>query len=412
MFVGARCTMDQGADTEDTLLPASSLWVVVSSGARSESFELDGERRRALVVGSCIDADIRITGVDAAPVECFFVRDGDEIRLVPASATSDVFVGAVNVLQPLRLWRRTVIEIAGVALDVRVREEPPTAPDNEVPYLALEGVGAPDERAKGSPGAWPDQEARELDMLLKSEQGLEPSSDDGSVSVRRILSIESHLDGPTRTSESVQPSAPWPGVDGRSQWNAGVVRRRNPLGVPSPDLSTQDAPSHGFHGSPTPPSGPLSGFVDSPPSSTAPAMVSVRGLSRAPAAGLEQLGLLAQRRPLLVAAYGAIGATAIAVVLHLGASALGIDARSTLAAPIAAARLLSPEQPLCSSLAFDCTKVEVSRRLRCGCTPLVVPVISDFWAKLVHEQAALDKKVDTAPTATAPIEVVPVPSGQ
>jgi hypothetical protein len=331
--------MNRGAEIEDPLLPASSLWVVVSSASRSEAFELDGERRRAVAVGSCIDVDIRISGVGAAPVECFLVRDGDDIRLVPASAESDVWVGASNVSQPMRLWRRTVIEVAGVALEIKIREEPPTAPDHEMPRQD------------------PAQELAEL--------------------------------------------VPW------ATERSGRIRQRD-----SNEACWLDSGSSAEQLDRIPPSSPVSGFAEPPPSSTAPAMVSVRALSHAPVAGLEQLGLLTQRRPLMVALSGGVGAVVIAMALHWGAIALGVEQRSSASLSLEPAARLSPVTEFCAASEFECEKAVSSRSAVCGCLPAVPTTPSGFWAKLVLDHAATHAEAVPAPLAAELIQVSPVQSGQ
>lgn len=302
MFAGASCTMDKGAEHNDSLLPASSLWVIVTIGCYSEAFELDGERRRAITVGSCIDADVRLNSAAAGAVECFLVRDGDEIRLVPASAASDLRVGLVNVREPMRLWRRTIVEIAGMAMDVRIREEPPTATDHERP---------------------------------------------GSLE-----------------------------------------------------------------------SGPVSAFGEPPPSSTAPAVVSVRVFRRAPLIELERLGLLTKRRPGLVVLSGSIGAAIIALALHLGASFVAHGQGRASTTPSTSVALLSHLKPWCSPSIRECKNGGLLlRQPICGC-PLVTPAVATaFWSDLgaiaPSTISALNAKL-AEPTAVIPtvaIEVRPVVSG-
>lgn len=392
--------MDRGTVTEDTLLPAPSLWVVVSGCSRSDCFELDGIYRRAIVVGSCVDADIRITGALLAPVECFLVREGDEIRLVPACASSAVRIGSVRVEQPTRLWRKTIVEVGGIDLEVRIREEPPTAPDHEQPTQGLPSR----QEAMADACSAHRSESNLTDSALSSRfgQGL----DDGGVLVCPIVPVGIIDAGATRIAETAQRRALVSAVVKQKERANGRDNARNRLGARLSDVPLGHAALRNASGEPALPSGPASAYTESPPSSTAPAMISARALSRAPAAGLEQLGLLTQRRPALVALTGSIGAAAIAVALHWGAIALDSGRRPAQTVSFGVIALLSPVRPFCGAAETACKKVGSPRRAACGCLPFASAATEESWVRKALRYDVVNATQGLGPPSSEPIQII------
>ncbi len=395
--------MDRGTETEETLLPASSLWVVVSSCSRSDCFELDGKYRRAIVVGSCVDADIRITDAMLAPVECFLVREGDEIRLVPACASSAVRIGSVSVVQPTRLWRKTTVEVGGIELEVRIREEPPTAPDHDMPTHGLPSRQEGMADACSAHGS--ESNLTEVASSSRPGQGL----DDGGVLVCPIVSVGIIGIGAAPIAATDQRKALLPAVANRIERARGRDRTRDKLGARLSDVPLDHAALRDATGEHLLPSGPASAYAESPPSSTAPATISVRALSRAPAVGLEQLGLLTQRRPAFVALTGSIGAAAIAVILHWGAIALDFGRRPAKQASFGATALLSPVMPFCGASEAACTNVGSPRLAACGCLPFASASTGDSWVGKALRYDAVGATQGLGPPSSAPIQVILVP---
>ncbi|HEY5960700.1 MAG TPA: hypothetical protein VIV60_29300 [Polyangiaceae bacterium] len=112
---------------------AFSLWVTVDRGERTHVFEFDGQSSRAVVIGSTRDTTHAVYEPELAPIECFLEREGDEIWLVPGTPSSPLRVDGIKVDRPIRLWRRCSLEVSHYCYVVRVREEPPTARDLEIP---------------------------------------------------------------------------------------------------------------------------------------------------------------------------------------------------------------------------------------------------------------------------------------
>lgn len=129
--------MYDDATAEDTCVESESLWVVITVQRRSFCFELDGQRRHSISIGSAPCADIRIEQIQPVPIECNLMREAGEIWIIPGWPTNFIRVDSVVVDRPMRLWRRCGVQIEGVHFEVRIREEPPTSPDCGGPFTKL-----------------------------------------------------------------------------------------------------------------------------------------------------------------------------------------------------------------------------------------------------------------------------------
>jgi hypothetical protein len=111
----------------------ASLWLVVKWGEQTLAFEFESDSARIVTVGSAEHSDVRLDDVDAAPLICYFERDRDKLWLVPGYRCKHLRADTTLVERPRKLGWRSIIEYPGMTLEVRVREEPPTSPDNEKP---------------------------------------------------------------------------------------------------------------------------------------------------------------------------------------------------------------------------------------------------------------------------------------
>ncbi|MGC4068041.1 MAG: hypothetical protein QM784_26010 [Polyangiaceae bacterium] len=110
---------------------ADSLWLVVKSVERSWVFEMPAECTRVVTMGAAEHVDIRLNSPAAPPLACYFEREGDAIRIVPAYLSEHLRVDTTVAERPRWIMRRSIVELPGVVLQVRVRDEPPTSPNWE-----------------------------------------------------------------------------------------------------------------------------------------------------------------------------------------------------------------------------------------------------------------------------------------
>lgn len=249
------------AGAEDDLGDPASLWVSVDCLTQSQCFELDGQTRHCVVIGSSPDADLHVQGKPSTPIQCNLEREGDDIWLIPGWPTNHIRIDAVLIERPVKLWRRCTMEIEGIPMEVRIREEPPTSPDIELQSPPQTGCAST------------------------------------RVSVREIIAIErdsSRERLPPRLESDPQRSRLGPSP----KWL-----------VAQPEQRAYLAQSRGGAG--------VDPFED-PPSSTAPTAVSTRQVMGGPPHALARLGLLTRQRPWMVSMGAFLGAIAITSFLHLG----------------------------------------------------------------------------------------------
>jgi hypothetical protein len=379
--------MDQPTDSNDSQNIVMPLWVVVTRGVQSESFEVEGHSRRTIVIGSGRHADIRLCDSQVAPEECYLTREGDEFWLVPRGR-GNVRIDSVAVHESTRLWRRCSLEVGGHLLVLRIREEPPTSPDHERPDL----LAVPSDRISVSEivsvgvGGIGGLEA-------SAEQPFAPPSvsNPGDVGPATWPSLGTERASHSRVVEGELPPALTPGwgmaVTGSDSFCANQppimasIPREPSLGFsPALPVWTQASPAlapriaaHRMDEPLAPPSSSsLRDWGEAPPSSTSPAVVSVRLGPVGPVHRLEQLGLLTQRRPGLVAGGVIIGACIIAGLMQLstqvaGALYPGFSAATTV--PLAAP--LPTLEPFCGGAAALLPARSVAQRsARSMCEPL------------------------------------------
>jgi hypothetical protein len=121
--------MYEDTTAEDTRVGTECLWVVIEVRGQSVCFELDGQLRHSIAIGTSPCADLRVEHELRVPIECNLTRDHDEVWLIPGWPTNLIRVDGALINKPVRLWRRCRVEIEGISFGVRVREEPPTCPD-------------------------------------------------------------------------------------------------------------------------------------------------------------------------------------------------------------------------------------------------------------------------------------------
>jgi hypothetical protein len=385
--------MERAADSERLQQVGMPLWVVATRGGEWNCFELVGSRCRPIVIGSAPDADIRVVDPSQAPVLCYFQREGDEIWLVPVGSANVIRVDAATVTRPMRLWRKCVVQVAGTSIDVRIREEPPTAPDHEVPTQRAESLPTPDarsgcatyDRPSDAPigSEWLPSEYRERSPDLIGGVGSERFA---TIPVSRIISVEgsdSDASPPAeprlrsaRPLDSYSEPASAPAIDRRQAWDAAVPRAGQAFRqLPVVERVARPFESNGGE------LAPLGMLVqdnnEPPPSSTSPTVASVRNVAHGPARRLEQLGILTRRRPWLVTLGAILGAVSIAGTMHLGMRVAHL-VRGTIEAPtsVAAAALMPTVTPFCGPVrtSVGAASTEPSSRSgACRWLPAIAP---------------------------------------
>lgn len=121
--------MYEDATAEDIHAGVDCLWVVIAVQGRSACFELDGQVRNSIGLGSSPCADLCIEHTERVPIELNLTRSKDDVWLIPGWPTNFIRIDDLVVDRPVKLWRRCCLEIEGIRCDVRIREEPPTFPD-------------------------------------------------------------------------------------------------------------------------------------------------------------------------------------------------------------------------------------------------------------------------------------------
>lgn len=395
--------MDQAANSRDSA-PSLPLWVVVASGKRSLTFELDDKVRTAIVIGSSHDSEYSFVDSRLSPIECFLEREGDDIWLVPGSPSDAIRVDTVAVVRPIRLWRRCVVEVGAITFAIRIREEPPTSPDNEIPTVRAESLFV----AEDVPQVEPHVEIAPATVGRSERQSSPPMllalsppdsslNDDGgaSVSVRTIIAIEAaeSVSGAaiiqSRSADFNVERQQAPGRDLHAPAHAEIPpdfvddRKRS-----SPDLPEARVAEHQVH-LVSPGRQIVQVTLDageSPPSSTSPAVASIRVIANGPTLPLEQLGVFAQRRPWLVIMAVIFGGMTIASIVHFGSQALvawrqGDEMGRTVAAEFP--RLA----PFCGSEALGRAvlprETVAERRKLCGWLPSAWPSANSDWGRVI-----------------------------
>jgi hypothetical protein len=391
--------MERVADSERLQQVSMPLWVVASGGGYWNCFELGGPPCRPIVIGSAPDADIRVVDPSLAPVQCYLQREGDEIWLFPVCSANVIRVDSVTVIRPMRLWRRCVVEVSGIAIDVRIREEPPTAPDHEVPTQRAESLHAP----AATPGSVSnDRQPGALlgPRLLRPESGDRSPSVSGAtgteglaaIPVSRIISVESSDGDVMRDPESYPDSATPLGnlrqatsAPAIGLWQAGhpaapsakIAEARADQAFRPLSAAERVARSRvGDSGRGAPLSYHNHDANEPPPSSTSPTVASVRDIAHGSAQRLEQLGILTRRRPWLVTLGAVLGAFAIAGTMHMGTRLAHLVRYSIEGSSSAAAAALLPTAtPFCGPVrtpgATPPTE-DTSRRTVCRWLPTFV----------------------------------------
>lgn len=130
-------TNDAGRDA----FPPGTRWLRITFGESTWTFELEPTEERAIVVGSLLRAHVRVNLPNVAPVHFHFEREGDAIRLICAYG-ADVRVNGTAVSGAMTLGPLASVEFAGTRLDAEILEEPPPTPASSMDRLR-EGEGNP-----------------------------------------------------------------------------------------------------------------------------------------------------------------------------------------------------------------------------------------------------------------------------
>lgn len=306
-----------------------SLWLVVAVGSQTYTFELEYGIARPITVGSASHADIQLPSVDFPPIVCYFEREQDAVLLVPAYRSHALRCDTSVVDRPRRLYRRSVIEIPGVTLSVRVRQEPPTSPNCERVLPAAQGQEGANTEAPRGPGAEGPHcgysnsiaceiDAHELPTLsrIPSAYALAPHSASearGALSGAPILDVESEY--ARRDSCHIEHAvAPPPlRLDAVSELPRSQTLAIADGGAP---LAFDAASQRG-----TLRTHETEAAAGADPLSIAPAVVTIRASAHASRNPLATVGNLASDRPKLVTSCAALGAVALALAM-VGASRL------------------------------------------------------------------------------------------
>jgi hypothetical protein len=115
---------------ESSPVQADSLWLEVRLGEGTELFELRADDEGAITVGSDFRAHLRLGHSGVAPIAFHFERDDGAVYVVPDYQTA-IRVNAHAVRARTRLRSAALIELNGVAIDVRVLDE---KPHDSVPF--------------------------------------------------------------------------------------------------------------------------------------------------------------------------------------------------------------------------------------------------------------------------------------
>jgi len=106
--------------------PSSTILVELTTQGKARIVAFRPDEERALMVGSDIRADFRVSGTGAAAgaaIQFHLERRAEVAWLVPAYGAADMRVNTARVTGPLPLEERNVIEFAGARIDIVVIEE-------------------------------------------------------------------------------------------------------------------------------------------------------------------------------------------------------------------------------------------------------------------------------------------------
>ena len=302
---------DKITEIDDEL---SLLWLVIKCDNETLTFEFESDSARIVTVGSAAHSDVRLDVPGAAPLVCYFERDGEKIWLVPGYRCKHLRVDTTLVERPRRLGWRNIVEFSGITLEVRVREEPPTSPENGLPVYYSNGKGHSLEHETGR--VISGESVSFGDNLEEFEEDFptKPSVPTSQRSARMV-----HREG---MAAALEPESPFTEVAGSA--SEGVVcrpivsvgeSRSSDAAIPLERqvvygrLDTALVPKTGLYVEMEPGYEPLS---------MSPSVISLRALRKPASQPLAVLGELTRRRPILVA----VGASCGSVVLFLILSAV------------------------------------------------------------------------------------------
>jgi hypothetical protein len=102
--------------------PLLPLRLTVRVGRVTQQFELPVDSERCIIVGSTLNADVRIDQIP--PIAFYLEREGSGVRLTPAYADSLLRVDARRVEAPILLLGQAIVELSDCRLRLELREMP------------------------------------------------------------------------------------------------------------------------------------------------------------------------------------------------------------------------------------------------------------------------------------------------
>jgi len=303
----------------------TSLWLIVTIADLSSVFEFPAGQTRPITVGAAAHADVRVRYEDAPPMVCYIEREGDSLWLVPAYRSQSLRCDASLVERPRQLWRRSVIELPGHTISVRIRQEPPTCPNFERPRSHPGDWGEGTHAASG-----PLQQASSTALRLDGTQTSQgaPPSQSGPVSCEaKVLSSgPNETGGSAATLGAIMPSQ-----------IVAIERTERPAdSEPGRVRSEKNRDERGLFYSVA--SLAEDWAAETAPPSTSPAVVSIRAAQRRGTHPLALLGEFAKRRPTITAIGASLGSFILFVVMT-GISRLATDSQRTRWLPTVASFL-------------------------------------------------------------------------
>lgn len=104
-----------------------SFWLVIRRDSEVSSYEFYPEGDTTVVVGSSANAQVQVPG--AAPIAFYLERLGSDLCLTPCYSGADLRVDAQVVRNRRTISERAVIELGDRRLELRIRDTPPTIPN-------------------------------------------------------------------------------------------------------------------------------------------------------------------------------------------------------------------------------------------------------------------------------------------
>lgn len=102
-------------------------WLVIRRDLDVSTYEFYPEGDTTVVVGSSANAQVQVQG--AAPIAFYLERLGNDLCLTPCYSGTDLRVDAQVVRNRTTISERAVVELGATRLELRIRDTPPTIPN-------------------------------------------------------------------------------------------------------------------------------------------------------------------------------------------------------------------------------------------------------------------------------------------